>query len=59
MENQDIRWKQRFGNFKNAFLSFSEAIEMHKNTNDELIKASIIQRFEFTHELSWKVIKDF
>ena len=59
MENQDVRWKQRFGNFTNAFLSFKEAIEMYKNTDSELIKAGIIQRFEFTHELSWKVMKDF
>jgi nucleotidyltransferase substrate binding protein (TIGR01987 family) len=59
MENQDIRWKQRFQNFENAFLRFQEAVENHKNTTDDLIKSGIIQRFEFTHELSWKVMKDF
>ena len=59
MENQDIRWKQRFQNFENAFISFKEAVEEQGNTTNELIKAGIIQRFEFTHELSWKVMKDF
>jgi nucleotidyltransferase substrate binding protein (TIGR01987 family) len=59
MENHDIRWKQRFENFQNAFFSFKDAVDNYKNTNDELIKAGIIQRFEFTHELSWKVMKDF
>jgi nucleotidyltransferase substrate binding protein (TIGR01987 family) len=59
MENQDIRWKQRFENFENAFLRFQEAVENHKHTMDDLIKAGIIQRFEFTNELSWKVMKDF
>lgn len=59
MENQDIRWKQRFENFENAFFRFKEAVDEQGNTTDELIKAGIIQRFEFTHELSWKVMKDF
>lgn len=59
MDNQDIRWKQRFQNFENAFISFKEAVEEHGTTTNELIKAGIIQRFEFTHELSWKVMKDF
>ena len=59
MEDQDIRWKQRFENYENAFTSFKEAVEEHGNTTNELLKAGIIQRFEFTHELSWKVMKDF
>ena len=59
MENQDVRWKQRFENYQNAFFSLKEAIDQHKNTKDELIKAGIIQRFEFSHELSWNVMKDF
>ena len=59
MENQDIRWKQRFQNFEKAFNSFKEAVEESGSTTNELIKAGIIQRFEFTHELSWKVMKDF
>ncbi len=46
MENKDIRWKQRFQNFKKAFFKLKEAIE-HKATN-ELERNGIVQRFEFT-----------
>lgn len=59
MDNQDVRWKQRFENYENAFFRLKEAVDQHKNTQDELIKAGIIQRFEFSHELSWNVMKDF
>ncbi|MCX8483158.1 MAG: nucleotidyltransferase substrate binding protein, partial [Crocinitomicaceae bacterium] len=26
---------------------------------DEMLKEGLIQRFEYTHELAWKVMKDF
>ena len=58
MENQDIRWKQRFANFENAFKVFKIAVEDYQNPSD-LEKEGTIQRFEFTHELAWKVMKDF
>lgn len=57
MENQDIRWKQRFQNFEKAFMRLKEAVEM-KELN-ELERNGLIQRFEFTLDLSWKVMKDF
>lgn len=57
MENQDIRWKQRFQNFEKAFTRLKEAVEM-KELN-ELERNGLIQRFEFTLDLSWKVMKDF
>lgn len=59
MENQDIRWKQRFQNFEKAFLQFKEGVEQYGDTDQNLIKEGIVQRFEFTHELAWKVMKDF
>lgn len=55
---QDIRWKQRFHNFCEAFKHFEDAVLNIKNPSD-LEKEGTIQRFEFTHELSWKVMKDF
>lgn len=58
MENQDIRWKQRFANFENAFKVFKIAIEDYQNPSD-LEKEGTVQRFEFTHELAWTVMKDF
>ncbi|MDR2557173.1 MAG: nucleotidyltransferase substrate binding protein [Bacteroidales bacterium] len=54
---KDIRWKQRFYNFKRAFLQLQDAVK-RKNLN-ELEKNGLIQRFEFTIELAWKVMKDF
>lgn len=57
MENQDIRWKQRFQNFEKAYLSLLEAM-LRKDLN-ELERNGLIQRFEFTIDLAWKVSKDF
>ena len=57
MYNTDIRWKQRFQNFEKAFLQLKEAIE--KENLNELEKNGLIQRFEFTIDLAWKVMKDF
>lgn len=67
---QNIRWEQRFLNFKKALLKLSEAIEyVHSNVDnnnesleevlDEIIKEGLIQRFEYTHELAWNVMKDY
>ncbi len=54
---KDIRWKQRFQNFEKAFLLLKEAIEIEKL--NELERNGLIHRFEFTIDLSWKVMKDF
>ena len=60
MENQDIRWKQRFENFLGALKQLKNANELRKHrpfTELELLGA--VQAFEVTQELSWKVMKDF
>jgi len=57
MEAKDIRWKQRFRNFEQAFSQLQEAI--NKPDLNELERNGLIQRFEFTIELAWKVMKDF
>ncbi len=54
---EDIRWIQRFQNFEKAFMRLKEAIE-RKDLN-ELERNGLIQRFELTIELAWKVLKDF
>ena len=57
MKQQDIRWKQRFQNFEKAFKRLKEAVEMEEL--NELERNGLIRRFEFTLDLSWKVLKDF
>lgn len=56
---QDIRWKQRFVNYQKALFQLKDAVELCGTNPINIIKEGIIQRFEFTHELAWKVMKDF
>jgi nucleotidyltransferase substrate binding protein (TIGR01987 family) len=56
----DIRWKQRFSNFRKAFKTLSDAVELAGfRTLTDLEKQGLIQSFEFTHELAWNVLKDY
>ena len=56
-EFKDIRWKQRFENFDKAY----KLLEKYstKKKLSELEQAGIIQFFEMTFELGWKVLKDY
>lgn len=56
---EDIRWQQRFANYQKALNQLTEAIENNGTNPIDIIKEGIIQRFEFTHELAWKVMKDY
>ena len=57
-QNTDIRWQQRFANFQRAFLLLREAMERPVSELFQLEKEGVIQRFEDTFELAWKVLKD-
>lgn len=60
MKNQDIRWKQRFYNFKKAFSQFEKGVTLALTKDlSELEDQGLIKAFEFTHELAWKMLKDF
>ena len=60
MADQDVRWKQRFDHFLNAFKVFDEAIATaSQRPLSELETQGLIQAFEFTHELAWNVLKDY
>ncbi|GHV82975.1 nucleotidyltransferase [Spirochaetia bacterium] len=63
---QDVRWKQRFSNYKSALAKLSDAVKYINATTDEhnavlneIVKEGLIQRFEYTHELAWNVMKDY
>ena len=65
MEEKDIRWIQRFSNYRRALAKFNQAIEIVTDQADwveevdDLLEEGLIQRFEYTHELAWKVMKDY
>jgi len=60
MKNPDIRWKQRFYNFKKAFSQFEKGVNLALTKDlSELEDQGLIKAFEFTHELAWKMLRDF
>ena len=60
MTKQDIRWVQRFSNFRKAFAQLDEARDLATQRRlSRLEKQGLIQSFEYTHELAWNVLKDF
>ena len=65
MVQQTIRWQQRFNNYRKALVKLTQAVELlsgqfdREEAVDELLQEGLIQRFEYTHELAWKVMKDY
>jgi nucleotidyltransferase substrate binding protein (TIGR01987 family) len=65
MAEKDIRWIQRFNNYRRALEKFNQAVDIISNKLewgeeiDDLLEEGLIQRFEYTHELAWKVMKDY
>jgi nucleotidyltransferase substrate binding protein (TIGR01987 family) len=60
MADDTPRWKYRFDNYKRAFTLLREGIESgDESPLSQLEKEGLIQRFEYTMELAWKVMKDY
>ena len=62
---KDVRWLQRFSNYRKALRKLGQAVDIVSEKMDwgeevdELLQEGLIQRFEYTHELAWKVMKDY
>lgn len=56
-QNQDIRWKQRFSNYKKALSQLERFV--NKKDLSEMEQQGLIQSFEYVFELGWNVLKDF
>lgn len=56
----DIRWIQRYTNFHKACQRLLEVTESGLSIDDlsELEQEGLVQRFEYTFELAWKVLQD-
>ncbi len=56
----DIRWIQRFNNFKKALKQLDDAVEIvEQRALSPLEEQGVIQAFEYNYELAWKTLKDF
>ncbi|MCX6938363.1 MAG: nucleotidyltransferase substrate binding protein [Verrucomicrobia bacterium] len=60
MSQADIRWIQRFQNYRKALSRLSEAVALAgERPLSDLEQQGLIQGFEYTHELGWNVLKDY
>lgn len=57
LENKDIRWEQRFSNFRKALSQLKKFVD--KGELSMLEEQGLIQCFEYTYELGWNTLKDF
>ena len=59
-KQSDIRWKQRLATFRTALDRLKEVVELQKSRAlTPLEKDGMVQRFEYTQELAWKVLKNY
>ena len=54
------RWQYRFNNYQKAFGLLQAAVSLGQTRAlTDLEKEGIVQRFEYTWELAWKLLKDY
>lgn len=59
-EQNNNRWIQRFNTYKKALTRLKEVIDLYKSRDlTPLEKDGMVQRFEYTEELAWKVLKNY
>ena len=57
---EDVRWIQRFNNYKKAVAALERSVVAARERNlNEMEEQGLVQGFEFTFELSWKLLKDY
>jgi len=56
---QDIRWRQRHQNYSRALSLLKAALANGPDALNDLEKEGTVQRFEYTVELAWKVLRDY
>jgi len=55
--NKDIRWIQRFSNYRKALAQLGKFVS--KGELSDLEEQGLIKAFEYTYELAWNTIKDY
>ena len=59
MPNEDIRWIQRFSNYRKALARLADAVALTEERKlSDLEQQGLIQGFEFTFDLAWKTLQD-
>ena len=63
--SDDIRWIQRLDNYERAVKRLDNAVALlsekrhYGDDVDDLLKEGLVQRYEYTQELAWKLMKDY
>ena len=57
MASQDIRWLQRFSNYRKALGQLEKFVV--KGELSDLEEQGLIKAFEYTYELAWNMLKDY
>jgi nucleotidyltransferase substrate binding protein (TIGR01987 family) len=55
--SEDIRWLQRFSNFRKALGQLKKFVL--KGELSEMEEQGLIKAFEYTYELAWNTLKDY